>query len=84
VLELSQPADPLFKGKRFYSPVVFTVSKSSFINGNCQLCVCVYGNCQLCVCVCLLQGRGCWSLLDVRMVCSVVSISWVDWKIIVG
>lgn len=37
-----------------------------------------------CVCVCLLQGRGCWSLLDVRMVCSVVSISWVDWKIIVG
>lgn len=74
MLELSQPADPLFKGKRFYSPVVFTVSKSSFINGNCQLCVCV----------CLLQGRGCWSLLDVRMVCSVVSISWVDWKIIVG
>lgn len=74
MLELSQPADPLFKGKRFYSPVVFTVSKSSFINGNCQLCVCVR----------LLQGRGCWSLLDVRMVCSVVSISWVDWKIIVG
>lgn len=41
MLELSQPADPLFKGKRFYSPAVFTVSKSSFINENCQLCVCV-------------------------------------------
>lgn len=27
VFELLQPADPLFKGKRFYSPVVFTVSK---------------------------------------------------------
>lgn len=50
MLELSQPADPLFKGKRFYSPVVFTVSKSSFINGNCQLCVCV--------CVCFKEGAA--------------------------